>query len=48
MFIFGSRLTTFETSIIFEVAVAVAKIGSGFESNHHNQVKPDQIPECTK
>jgi len=36
--IFESLLTPFEASIIFEADMAVAKIGSSLNSNHHSKV----------
>ena len=30
---------TFEARVIFEVAEAIANIGSSIKSNHHNQIQ---------
>ena len=45
MIIFESTLTTFEASVSFEAARAVAKMGSSLKSIHHKQIKLVQICE---
>jgi hypothetical protein len=48
--IFGSILTTFESSRILEAARAVLKIGLSLKLNHHREILLAQIREmpCTK
>ena len=45
MIIFESFFTTFEASVIFEAAGAVAKIGASLKPNHHMQFS---LPKSVK